>query len=154
MARTKLKPATPIADTTRENVVLQRPLNGSLSVSQAPRRDAPVQCPVCDRIVQRTSRNQRFCSARCRKRDYEKNGRTRVIFVGSGRDTRDHDAPSQKLNGFNGLQAAKSGSNPRIYGPRHVIEAELFAGRDWTPTVSPDGVVCMVAPRLKRRPRA
>jgi endogenous inhibitor of DNA gyrase (YacG/DUF329 family) len=148
----KLK--TRAASAGRKIVVLKGPDNGRLSVPQAPRRNAPVQCPVCDRVVQRTSRNQRFCSARCRKRDYEKNGRTRVIFADLGRDTRDHDTPFQKLNGFKGLPVAKTRSTPRIYGPRHVIDAELFAGRDWTPTVSSDGVVCMVAPRLRRRPRA
>jgi len=134
--------------------VLQHSLKGSSSVPQAPRRNAPVQCPVCDRIVQRTSRNQRFCSARCRKRDYEKNGRTRVIFADLGRDTRDHDTPSQKPNGFNGLRATKSGPTPRIFGPRRVVVRELIDGFNWTAVVSPDGVVCMVASRLRRRPRA
>jgi endogenous inhibitor of DNA gyrase (YacG/DUF329 family) len=125
--------------------VLVRSNKGLPLTPQAARRDAPIQCPVCGRAAQRKSRNQRFCSARCRKRDYEKNGRTRVIFAGLGLDTRDHDAPSQKPNGFNGLQAAKSGSTPRIHGPRDVIATELFNGRDWIPVVSPDGVIAHVA---------
>ena len=125
--------------------MLESSNNGRLSVPQAARRDEPVQCRACGRTVPRISRSQRFSSTRCRKRDFEKNGRTRVILADRYQDTRDHDAPSQKPNNFNGLQGAKSGSNPRIYGPRRVIEVELLAGRDWTPVVSPDGVVCMVA---------
>ena len=75
VARTKLKPATPIADT--ENVVLQRPLKGSLSVLQAARRDALVRCEACGRTVIRRSRQQRFCSDRCRdfvRRESHRNG--------------------------------------------------------------------------------
>jgi hypothetical protein len=111
--------------------VLGTPNNGRLSVPQASRRDTPVKCAMCGRSVTRRSRQQRYCSDRCR--DFvrcENNGRT--------------------ANGFNGLQAAKSGSSPRIYGPRRVIERELVAGRDWAPVVSPDGVICVVASR--RRP--
>src|SRR5262249_7925796 len=55
----------------------------------------------------------------------------------------------KKLNGFNGLQAAKSGSTSRIFGPRRVIEREVIAGCDWREEISPDGVVVKVT-RLQR----
>ena len=135
--------------------MLQRPLKGLLTVPQAPRRDAPVRCEVCDRTVVRRSRQQRFCSDRCR--DFarrENKARTAFKNPVAGQDTGKPTNPPKKSNGFNGLQAAKSGSNPRIFGPRDVIEAELFAGRDWIPRESADSVVCMVAPRLRRRRRA
>jgi hypothetical protein len=148
-------PATPIADTTKERVVLKGPDNGKLSVPQAARRDAPVRCEACGRTVARRSRQQRFCSDRCRdSARRENNARTAFKNPVEGQDTGKPTNPPKKSNGFNGLQAAKSGSNPRIFGPRRVVECELIAGLDWTAVVSPDGVVCMVAPRLRRRPRA
>jgi hypothetical protein len=36
----------------------------------------------------------------------------------------------------------------RICGPPNVIAAELFAGRDWQPATSPDGVPIFVAAPL------
>jgi hypothetical protein len=68
-----------------------------------------------------------------------------------GRDTALPTKPPKKSNGFNGLQVAKSGSTLHIYGPRDVIATELFDGRDWTPVLSPDGVITEVA-RLRRVP--
>lgn len=132
--------------------MLQRPLKGSLSVPQAPRRDAPVRCEFCDREVARASRRQRFCSKRCRQQaHYEKlvaEGRFDPIL---DRDSALPTNPHKKLNGLNALQAAKSGSNPRIYGPRRVIEAELFRGGNWSSITSPDGVTVSVT-RLWGRP--
>jgi hypothetical protein len=62
-----------------------------------------------------------------------------------GQDTGNGTDPPKKSNGVNGLQAAKSGSTPAIYGPRQIIEREVIGGCDWHEVVSPDGVVCMVA---------
>jgi hypothetical protein len=138
--------------TTKERVVLKGPDNGKLSVPQAARRDAPVRCEACGRTVIRRSRQQRFCSDRCR--DFarrENNARTAfknpVAGTGTGKPTN----PPKKSNGANGLHAAKPESTPRIYGPRRVIERELFGGRDWHEEVSPDGVVSQVA-QLRRAP--
>ena len=153
MARTKLEPATAIADTTRKSVVLQRPLKGSLSVPQAPRRDTPVRCEACGRTVMRRSRQQRFCSDRCR--DFarrENNASTAFKNPVVGEDTGKPTNPPKKSSGVNGLHGAKSGSTPRIFGPRQVIERELFGGREWHEEVSPHGVVTQVA-RLRRSAR-
>jgi hypothetical protein len=115
---------------------------------QAARRDAPVRCAVCGRVVARASRQQKFCSARCRKRHaYAENARTDVFSDGLGQYSGNGTNPPKKLNGFNGVQAAKSGSNPMISGPRRVIECELFSSRDWHEAVSPDGVVTKIARR-------
>ena len=114
------------------------------------RRDAPVKCEACGRSVTRHSRQQRYCSDRCR--DFarrENNGRTAIKNSVLGLDTRKPTNPPKKVNGFNGLQAAKSGSTPRIHGPRHVIERELIAGCDWHEEISPDGVVVQVT-QLRR----
>jgi hypothetical protein len=154
VARTKLKPTPPRVNTTKERVVLKGPDNGKLSVPQAAHRNVPVHCPVCDRTVQRKSRNQQFCSTRCRQQaHYEKSvAEGRFDPVLGGQAALPTSTP-KKSNGTNGLQAAKSRSTSCICGPRDVIEVELFAGRDWTPAVSPDGVVCMVAARLRGRPQ-
>ena len=120
---------------------------------QAARRDAPVQCAVCGREVTRASRQQKYCSRRCRQQaHYEKSvaeGRFDPLLSPS---TALPTKPPKKSNGVNGLQAAKSASTLRIYASRRVIEAELIAGRDWTAVASPDGVVCLVASGLRRRP--
>jgi endogenous inhibitor of DNA gyrase (YacG/DUF329 family) len=126
--------------------VLERSNKGLPLYPQATRRDAPVKCEACGRNVTRHSRQQRYCSDRCR--EWAKGqGRVRKSFL--GRDTGASPNPPKKLNGFNGLQAAKSGSTLRIFGPRRVIERELIAGRDWHEEISPDGVVTQVT-RLGR----
>ncbi len=49
------------------------------------RRDVPVKCAACGRAVPRASRQQKFCSARCRKRHaYAEKARTGVFFDGLG----------------------------------------------------------------------
>lgn len=136
----------------RRCVVLDRFLKVSSLTPQATRRDTPVQCLVCGRVVTRESRQQKFCSARCRKRNaYAENARRDVFSGGLGQYTANGTKPPKNSNGVNGLQAAKSASTFRIYASRHVIQAELFADHDWTRVVSPDGVVCLVASGLRRR---
>jgi hypothetical protein len=130
-----------------------RSLKASPVNPQAARRDTPVQCAVCGRKVTRASRQQKFCSVRCRQQaHYGKlvaEGRFDPVL---GLDTAPPTNPPKNSNSVNGLQAAKSASTLRIYASRRVIEAELIAGRDWAAAVSPDGVVCLVASGLQRRP--
>jgi len=126
--------------------------NGFVVPNQAARRDAPVKCAMCGRTVMRRSRQQKYCSDRCR--DFtrrENNGRTAIKNPVVVVDTAKPTNPPKKLNGFNELQLGKSGSNPRIFAPWHVIERELFVGRDWHEEVSPDGVVTQVA-QVRRAP--
>ena len=41
-----------------------------------------------------------------------------------------------------------------IIDPRHVIEAEIIAGREWREVVSPDGVRCYVTSLRRPAPDA
>jgi endogenous inhibitor of DNA gyrase (YacG/DUF329 family) len=107
--------------------VLEASLKGSPNNPQAARRDAPVACAACGRAVVRRSRQQRYCSGRCRQFALRENkARTAIKNSAEGEDTGRVTDPPKKSNGFNGLQGAKAGSNPRIIGPRHVVERELF----------------------------
>jgi predicted nucleic acid-binding Zn ribbon protein len=110
------------------------------------RRHAPVRCAVCGRTVMRRSRQQRYCSDRCR--DFarrEKNARTAFKNPIVGQHTGKPTNPPKKSHRFNSLPAAKSGATPAIYAPREVISREIIAGRDWREEISPDGVVAQVA---------
>jgi hypothetical protein len=112
--------------------------------NRARHRDQMVICPGCERRVARKSRQQTYCSTRCRKRGaYAKNGRngrTAIYSDGLGRDSGLGTDPHRKDNDFNALQWSKSGSSTGIHGARRVVEAELFAGREWREVTSSDGV--------------
>jgi hypothetical protein len=101
------------------------------------RRDAPVRCP-CGRTIARGARRQRFCSTKCRKRDC---GKKRCRKAGLASDTGGATHPPKKFNGINGVPGPKSGPTPPIFGPVHVIAAEVFGGQ-WDRVVSDDGVGC------------
>jgi hypothetical protein len=76
------------------------------------RRDAPVTCTACGGRVARKSRQQRFCSDRCR--DYarrENKARTAIKNPVVGQDTAKPTNPHLLSNKTNGLQGAKSGSS-------------------------------------------
>jgi hypothetical protein len=119
------------------------------------RRDAPVACASCGREVVRHARQQRFCSARCREK-----ARTRVRRPQTGRGSapsikNDLRAnlpanPPKKDSRFKALQRAKTLSSTRILGPRCVLDAEVFGGREWRPAVSSDGVAIEVS-RIRAR---
>jgi hypothetical protein len=75
-------------------------------------RDAPVICSACGRKVARKSRQQRYCSDRCR--DYarrENKARTAIKNPVVGQDTAKPTNPHFLSNKNNGLQGAKSGSS-------------------------------------------
>ena len=110
------------------------------------RRDVPVRCRACGRPVERGARQQRFCSTRCRKRDW---GKKRCRKAGLAPDAGGATNPPKKLNQVNGVQGAKRVPNPPVFAPARIIERELFAGRQWDRTVSSDGVVSYV---VRRRP--
>ena len=145
-------PRTTRGNTTGTNVVLEKSNKTPAVNYQAARRDTPVKCAVCGRTARRKSRQQKYCSTRCRQQaHYGKlvaEGRFDPVL---GLDTALPTNPPKKSNSVNGLQAAESRSTPHIFGPRRVTERELFVGRDWIPVVSPDGVIAQVA-RLRRVP--
>jgi hypothetical protein len=101
------------------------------------RRDAPVRCP-CGRTIARGARHQRFCSTKCRKRDW---GKKRCRKAALASDTGGATHAPKKFNGINGVPGQKSGPTPPIFGPAHVINVEVFGGQ-WDWVVSDDGVRC------------
>jgi len=113
----------------------------------ARRRDQVVVCPSCGRRVLRKSRQQTYCSTRCRKRGlYAENVRRGVYNPTGGRNGPVGTNPPKKADKHNALRLTKTQSNPRINAaPREVIEAELFADRRWRSVTSADGVCCEVA---------
>jgi hypothetical protein len=70
----------------------------------AKRRDDPVVCAKCERSTARRSRQQRYCSPRCRDRGRVKN-------PSEGCDTGQSHGPRQNINANNSLQGRKSGSS-------------------------------------------
>lgn len=121
------------------------------SRAQAPRRDAPVQCPVCARTVQRKSRQQLHCSTRCRKIAWREKSPVDALkkppgYHPGGRGTN----PNKSSNENNSLQQLKTGSSPRIIGPRRVIQAEVIGAHEWQEVVSASGVTSYIRQPGKR----
>lgn len=114
-------------------------------MTHALRRDAPVICASCGRQVQRQSRQQRFCSARCKEK-----GRTRVRRAFLGTDTGAPTNPPKNGHEFNGLQGKKTRSSLRILAPPRVLAAEVWGSRHWQETVSSGGVAVEVS-RVRSR---
>jgi hypothetical protein len=76
------------------------------------KRDAPVACQSCGRKVTRKSRQQKYCSNRCR--DYarrENKARTAIKNSVLGQDTRQATNPPFLSNKNNKLEGAKTGSS-------------------------------------------
>jgi hypothetical protein len=82
-------------------------------------RDAPVICGACGRRVARKSRQQRYCSDRCR--EYDK-GQRRVRKPLLALDTRMSPNPLFLSNKNNNLRGAKSGSS---------IPLNVLGGHRW-----------------------
>jgi hypothetical protein len=82
-----------------------------ISTEQVQRRDAPVTCDACGRRVARKSRQQKFCSDRCRQFAARENkARTAIKNPVVGQDTGHVTDPPKSANKINALQGAKSGS--------------------------------------------
>jgi hypothetical protein len=90
---------------------------------------APVRCPVCDKRVERRSRQQRYCSRQCMRRaNYARKAGSGEL---RGHATRRVRNPHKSESKNNSLQAAKSRSSIGIIGPRSVIQTEVISGRTW-----------------------
>jgi hypothetical protein len=118
----------------------------------AQRRDAPVTCAHCSRSVRRKSRQQRFCGRKCRVSAHRAKTAIRPLKIHSRYPhSGDETKVRKKAKDSNGLRDRFSRSTPRISGPASVIEAEVYAGRNWQRVVSSDGVEVEIA---WLRPRA
>jgi hypothetical protein len=112
-------------------------------------RDQPVKCPICGRSSRRRSRQQRFCSERCRnKAERDRRALRRVEAQGAFSNgagyypSRREENPPKNLNDLNGLQGRKSqstisfpvdlvgGSRRRSLGEpglaRWILDVEIF----------------------------
>ena len=113
-----------------------------------------LDCASCGRRVERRSRQQRFCSDRCKEKARER-VRTPVRGRGSAPSNLNAvalvsaHAPPKSTNEINGGQAAK------IRGIWDVIRAEVFGRHQWESRISSGGIPIMVARRgsgpLQRR---
>lgn len=111
----------------------------------------PFKCPGCGNIVERKSRQQFYCSTKCRMRASRGQG---VPHIGAD----DLNAPAtvlryeprQKPNDFNGAKSAKTWRSDGIIGPRRVIDAVVIASRDWQEVASSDGITSYVSQIAKR----
>ena len=88
-----------------------------------------VNCQACGRRVARKSRQQRYCSDRCR--DYEK-GQRRVRKSFLSTDTRASPNPLFLSNKNNVLRGAKSGSS---------IPLNILGGHRWSNAIPVEGLV-------------
>jgi hypothetical protein len=84
---------------------------GNNALRLSARKDAPVICAACGRRVARKSRQQRFCSGRCR--DFvrrENNARTAIKNPVAVEDTGQPTNPPKTSKENNTLQGTKSAS--------------------------------------------
>jgi hypothetical protein len=124
--------------------------NNRLPAFRASRKDEPVRCASCGREVRRRTRQQRFCSTRCRKRDHYAQNVRKGVFSGvpvSDIPLGTHTPKNE--NTFKALQWAKSRSSNRIFGPAQVLAVEVFE-RPWQQATSSGGVAIQVG-RLRER---
>ena len=81
------------------------------------RRDSPVKCAACGRTVRRKSRQQRYCSDRCRKFASRENAASQINARTAIKNRAGHQGggpvtnPPFLSNKNNGLQLQKSGSS-------------------------------------------
>lgn len=118
----------------------------------APRRDTPVRCRPCGRLVPRKSRQQRFCSPRCRKRGaYAKAAASGKLTARALKKSLryhpsgDETNPQQFVSKNSTLHGGKPWSSTGICGPRAVISREIVVTREWREVISRGGVKSMVA---------
>jgi hypothetical protein len=89
---------------------------------EAVRRNDPVRCPVCPRTVERRSRQQVYCSTRCRKRAGRGKSRADALkipprYPHSGHGTNPHKSASEN----NVLPRPKSQSSLFCKGPLNLL---------------------------------
>jgi len=104
---------------------------------KALRRDDPVSCLSCGRVVRRKARQQIYCSIRCRKRaqyarDVDEGRFNEPRYLGSRSGTK----PTKNASDINNLQCQKSGPTKFANSPLNVL-----GGGSWhwpsTPLLNP-----------------
>jgi hypothetical protein len=98
-------------------------------------------CESCRREVPRRARQQRYCSARCRKRGhYAQSVRTGVFSAVPLSDIALGTQLPKKSSQNKALQRANLLSSRRILAPADVLAVEVWGGRSWGPSISSGGV--------------
>jgi hypothetical protein len=82
--------------------------NPKTSTWQASRRDTPVTCLACGKRTKREGRNQKYCSRRCRQRDYWDRSALAKISAVVTHHSAHSTAPGKSSRKFNALQGLKS----------------------------------------------
>jgi predicted nucleic acid-binding Zn ribbon protein len=101
-----------------------------ISMVQVQRRDAPVTCDACGRRVARKSRQQKFCSDRCRQFAARENkARTAIKNSVLGQDTGRVTNPLKSVSKNNELRGPKSGAS---------IPLNVLGGYRWPNAVGAD----------------
>jgi predicted nucleic acid-binding Zn ribbon protein len=101
-----------------------------ISTVQVQRRDAPVTCDACGRRVARKSRQQKFCSDRCRQFAARENkARTAIKNSVLGQDTGRVTNPLKSVSKNNELRGPKSGAS---------IPLNVLGGYRWPNVVGAD----------------
>jgi hypothetical protein len=99
-------------------------------------RGAPVVCVQCGKQTARRSRQQRYCSDRCRNQ----NARLCVKTDKVGQDSQTVTNPPKKPSKINSSEAPF----PRSSLVNNAVQTEYFGGGRWHEIISPDGVRCYV----------
>ena len=85
-------------------------------------RDAPVRCAACGKVRARKSRQQLFCSTRCRKRAHYANAVARGDFARRPMsESANGTNPRKKSSIVNGLQARKAAPRIDFSAPLNIL---------------------------------
>jgi hypothetical protein len=97
---------------------------------------------------------QEFCSSRCRLQAFRHEARHAFHSPGATQqDTGAGEIIAVRPSPIQEVPVNTHAFHPQnqhLRAPRHVIEAEVFGGREWRQVVSPDGVVCQVGTLRQR----
>ena len=99
---------------------VEQRLSGNAS-RPALQRDTPVVCPSCGRKINRKSRQQAYCSRRCRQRAYWDRKATAKIAAIVTPDTRHSTHHTKSANSIKDLREQKSGPSISATTPLDLV---------------------------------
>jgi hypothetical protein len=130
--------------------------NPKTSTWQASRRDTPVTCLACRKRTKRKGRNQKYCSRRCRQRDYWDRCALAKISAIVTHHSAHSTTPRKSSSKFNALQRPKTRGLGFGKAPLN-----LLGGGEWRWPGPPQldattraKIVCAEIGGTFRRPRA
>jgi len=99
----------------------------------SPRRDAPVTCIACGKRVRRKGRKQKYCSRRCRQRDYWNRRALAKISAVVTHDTGRSTTSQKSSSDVNELEWQKSQGSDFGKAPLNLLGG---GSRRWAGTVA------------------